>query len=114
MAYAFRLCFKLSGEGTFTGDHKHIEFLVGQNAKPHKLIALNGDSTMKSSNRFSLSGGDFETKDEAEISAEAARNAVLMWAIRTRVGVDVGQRSIRGFAFQIILYKSYLDRQTLP
>lgn len=98
MAYKFRLCFLLSGEGTFTGDHEQLEFSTGQSAKPFKLTALDGEKTMKSSSRFSLSGGPFETTDEAMASAEAARTALLMWASRNRVGVNVGQHSIRGFA----------------
>jgi hypothetical protein len=114
MPYKFRLCFQLSGDGTFTGDSEQLDFLAGLGAKPHKLTALDGEKTMKSSSRFSISGGPFETTEDAKVSAEAARTAVLMWASRNRAGVNVGQHSIRGFALSEYGRKMFSEQLGAP
>jgi hypothetical protein len=96
-AYKFRLCFQLSGEGTFSGDREKIEFSAGPTGQSLTLSPLDGEKTMKSSSRFSLIGGQYQTEQEALASAEAARTAVLMYATTNRIGINVGQHSIRGF-----------------
>lgn len=63
-----------------------------------KLTALDGEKAMKSSSSFSLIGDPLQTKQEASASGEAARTVILMYAITNRIGINVGQHSIRGFA----------------
>lgn len=96
--YKFRLCFELSGDGTFTGNQEQIEFQAKLSAQPLKLAALDGTKKMDGSSRFSLSGGPFPTKEEAGIVADAARVAVLYYAVSNRVGINVGQHRIQNFA----------------
>src|SRR3989304_1317109 len=91
MAYKFRLRFQLSGDGTFTGDQEQLEFRAGKGAQLFKLTALDGEKKMNSTSQFSLSGGPFETREEALAIAEKARVAVLIYATCNRIGVNVGQ-----------------------
>jgi hypothetical protein len=96
-AYNFRLCFKLSAEGTFSGNNEKVDFAAGPNRQSLTLSALDGEKTMKTSSRFSIIGGPFPTEQAALSSAESARRALLMYASSNRIGIGLGQHSIRGF-----------------
>lgn len=47
---------------------------------------------IKDHSRVALVGGPYSTASDARTAAECARRALLVWAVRNRVGIDLGGR----------------------
>jgi len=90
MTYKFRLCFRLLGDTTFTGEDESIEFQT-RTGETLTLAAVDKERKLNSSNRFSLIGGPYKSVKEANEAGNAARTALLYYAASNRVGIDLGR-----------------------
>lgn len=97
MKYAFRVVFRLTGEGNLNSKDEILEFKSEASSMPLKLCSGTKGQPIGSCDRFSVSGTDINSFDEAQDAAEAVRHALLLVACRTRTGIDLGQNSLRGF-----------------
>ncbi len=95
MSYGFRVCFKITDEGSLTSDAEAIPFAV--EGIPLKLSSGTAGANIGQVDRFSVSGGDFATSQLATAMAEKVRVALLHRAITRRRGIDLGQQSLRSF-----------------
>lgn len=90
MRYKFRLCFQLPEDTSFSGDNDSVEFLT-TSGEPMWLVAIDKDGQLSSSHRFVLSGGSYDSVEEAKTAGEAAYTALLYYAATNRVGIDFGK-----------------------
>lgn len=90
MGYKFRLCFQLRKDCSFTGDEESVEFLT-RNGESLTLVATDKEKKLGSSKRFVLGSRAYNTVEEATKAGEAARVALLYYAITDRVGIDFGK-----------------------
>lgn len=97
MSFGFRVCFILNGEGSLTSNEEFISFIALKPAIPLKLSSGTAGVNIGKTDRFSISGGLFETADDAQTAAERVRVALLHRATATRRGIDLGQQSLKGF-----------------
>ena len=96
MNYKYRVCFQLAAEGPFTEEETFLEFKSNQTGENFKLSALNKEKKFNSSNRFSVIGGPYNTVEKAQDSAEKVKIAVLYYATKQRVGIDLGKYALPG------------------
>lgn len=97
MSFGFRVCFVLNGEGSLTSDEEFIPFVAAQGNIPLKLSSGTAGVSIGKTDRFSVSGGSFDTAEEAQTVAEKVRVALLRRAAAMRRGVDLGQQSLKSF-----------------
>ena len=56
-------------------------------------------TAIKDHSRASLIGGPYPSYADAHVAAERAKRALLIWAVRNRVGIDLGGRRPRGVIY---------------
>lgn len=79
-----------------------------------KLSSGIRDINIGKTDRFSISGGPFETAEGAQLAAEHVRVALLRRATRTRRGIDLGQQSLKGFSMSAYGKKYVADLLKIP
>jgi hypothetical protein len=94
--FEFRLRFHL-----LEGDHikdEAEELLILKDAKGSQLRLKSGESgvSIKDRSRAALLGGPYDSEEEARAAAEQAKRALLIWAVKQRVGIDLGDGKRRG------------------
>src|SRR5439155_5042449 len=57
---------------------------------PIRLRAGSRGTSIKASNEIAILGRPYVSSDDARKAGELCRNAVLLWAIRERIGIDFG------------------------
>jgi hypothetical protein len=97
MSFRFRICFTVPGEGSLASDEEFISFVAKHIGCSMKLSSGNRGINIGKTDRFSVSGGPFETAESAQLAAEQVRVALLIRATRTRRGIDLGQQSLKRF-----------------
>jgi hypothetical protein len=97
VSYAFRVVFRLTSDGVLSSKEEFLEFRAERDGSSLRLSAGTKGSSIDNSDRFSVSGRDFAAYGEAERAAECVRHSLLLYAARTRTGVDLGQNSLRAF-----------------
>ena len=90
MGHKFRLCFRLPEDSSFTGDEESIAILE-HNGESLELVAIDKEKKLSLSKRFVINGGPYDTVEEAEKAGEAARVALLYYAITRRVGINLSE-----------------------
>jgi hypothetical protein len=98
MSFGFRVCFVLTAEGSLTSDEEFIPFVARRSGLSLKLSSGSAGASISKSDRFSISGGPFQTAEDAQAVAEQVRVALLYRATANRRGIDLGQQSLKGFA----------------
>lgn len=98
MSFRFRICFTVPGEGSLASDEEFISFDAKHVGYPMRLSSGTRGINIGKTDRFSVSGGPFETAESAQFAAEQVRVALLHRATRTRHGIDLGQQSLKGFS----------------
>lgn len=98
MTYGFRVCFRVPEEGTLTSDDQFIAFVLSSNNYSLKLSSGTEGTAIGKCDRLIVSGGPFESPENAQIYAEFVRVALLLMAARNRLGIDLGQNALRSFA----------------
>ena len=97
MSFGFRVCFALPGVGSLSSDKEFIRFEAHGVAHPLKLSSGVAGVEIGKTDRFSISGGSFETAEGAQSVAEQVRVALLHRATINRRGIDLGQQSLKSF-----------------
>ena len=97
MSFGFRVCFILNGEGSLISNEEFISFVAHKPGLTLKLSSGTAGVSIGKTDRFSISGGSFETAEDAQAIAEKVRVALLHRATATRRGIDLGQQSLKGF-----------------
>jgi hypothetical protein len=95
MSFGFRVCFALNGEGSLSSDKEFISFEAHEVAHPLKLSSGVAGVEIGKTDRFSISGGSFETAEAAQSVAEQVRVALLRRATINLRGIDLGQQSLK-------------------
>jgi hypothetical protein len=98
MGYFFRVRFTVPGKGSFTSDEEAISFCVPGIQPELKLSSVSQGAPIGASERLTVSGGPFDTSEQAQIAAERVRTALLRRAVLMRRGLDLGQLSLKSFA----------------
>lgn len=97
MTFRFRICFTVPGNESLASDEEFISFVAKHTGYPMKFRSGTRGINIGKTDRFSVSGGPFETAESAQLAAEQVRVALLIRATRTRRGVDLGQQSLKHF-----------------
>ncbi len=97
MKYAFRVVFRLTSDGVLSSEKQFLEFTAEHDGTPLKLSSGTKGSTIDECDRFSISGRDFHSAEEADRAAESVRQSLLLYSARARIGIDLGQSSLRAF-----------------
>ena len=97
MSFGFRVCFILNGAGSLSSDEEFISFVALKENIPLKLSSGTAGVSIGNTDRFSVSGGSFESAESAHTTAEKVRVALLRRATAMRRGIDLGQQSLKGF-----------------
>ena len=97
MGYCFRVCFCSTGEGTITSDAEHVEFVAKLTGYQLKFSSGSRGVSIGKNDRFSVSGGPFQTADHALTAAQHVWTALLRRSVVTRRGLDLGQHSLKSF-----------------
>lgn len=97
MSFGFRVCFILNGEGSLTSNEEFISFVALKQDIPLKLSSGTAGVSIGKTDRFSISGGSFDTAEDAQTVAEQVRVALLRRATAMRRGIDLGQQSLKSF-----------------
>lgn len=97
MSFGFRVCFTLNGEGSLTSEKESISFVALKDNIPLKLSSGVAGMSLGKTDRFSISGGSFNTAENAQAAAEKVRVALLRRATAMRRGIDLGQQSLKSF-----------------
>lgn len=87
----------MNGEGSLTSDEEFISFVALKEGIPLKLSSGTAGVSIGETDRFSISGGSFDTAEDAQAGAEKVRVALLRRATAMRQGIDLGQQSLKGF-----------------
>jgi hypothetical protein len=93
--YRFRLKFHLSEDTYINSDAEEVTLARAGSGPRIWLTGGRGTSIKKVSWPMIL-GGPFATEGEAHAAAERTWQGVLVWAVRNRVGIDLGGRPPRG------------------
>lgn len=97
MSFGFRVCFILNGEGSLTSNDEFISFVALKQDISLKLSSGTAGVSIGKTDRFSISGGSFNTAEDAQAVAEKVRVALLRRATAMRRGIDLGQQSLKSF-----------------
>jgi hypothetical protein len=114
MSFRFRICFTVPGEGSLASDEEFISFVAKHIGHPMKLSSGTRNINIGKADRFSVSGGPFETAESAQLAAEHVRVALLRRATRTRQGIDLGQQSLKGFSMSAYGRQYVADLLKIP
>ncbi len=89
MKFEFRIRFHLEETTHVNSDLVEFEILKLDNGPTLKIKGGYG-KTISESNRLTIIGGPYATEQEATIAAYQARTALLIWATKNRIGIDLG------------------------
>jgi hypothetical protein len=73
------------------------EIVITENSAGQRLRLKSGElgKPIKERSRAALIGGPYPTPEEARTAAEGAKRSLLIWAIRQRLGIDLGDGKAR-------------------
>lgn len=107
--FEFRLRFNMLKGDHIKSDKEELELLrtgVGQRIR---LRAGSRGSPIDKSSQIAITGGPYSSQDEARDVANRAREAVVIWAVKQRLGVDFGDGRLRSLMTDV--GKEYYERQ---
>jgi len=96
-AFDFRLRFNMLKGDHINSESEEIQLMLTPNGQVIRLRAGSRGSPIKSSSEMAILGGPYPSKGEAEKAAGHTRQAVLIWAVRQRLGIDFGDGILRSF-----------------
>ncbi|MGO9570146.1 MAG: hypothetical protein ACLP5H_21665 [Desulfomonilaceae bacterium] len=97
LSYNFRLSFNLRLGDRFISSASEMKLFKLRGGQIIRLSSGGRSTPIQDHSRASLVGGPFNSEDEARTAAEHTRQALLIWALRKRIGVDPGDRKIRSY-----------------
>lgn len=89
MEFEFRLRFHLEDTVHVNSALREFEVLKFDESPILRVKGSNGRS-ISESNRLAIIGGPYATEQEATKAAYQARTALLIWATKNRMGIDLG------------------------
>jgi hypothetical protein len=94
-SFDFRLRFNFPGNDYI--NHDGEEMLILEEPKGNRLRLLSGErgTQIKTHSRASIIGGPYSSIEEARDAAARAKKALLIWAVRQRIGIDLGDGHTR-------------------
>ncbi len=95
-SFYFRVRFHLPRHHSIDCKNRELEIPVRSDDAPLLLRAHDGDGTIKSARRLVLTGGPYCSLKEARASGIRVRNALIVYSVRSRVGIDLGNDTSSG------------------
>ena len=95
-AFYFRLRFHLPQHHSINCDDAELEIPTDGDQPNLRLKANDGNGSIKSARRLTLSGGPYKSKEDAFAAGSKARHALMRYSIRSRVGIDLGKNRSSG------------------
>jgi hypothetical protein len=114
MGFDFRVCFRLLAEGSLSSDDESLSFEAHRLGLTLKLSSGTKGVSIGKNDRLSISGGPFETAEEAQAVAEKIRIALLRIAIVTHRGIDLGQHRTRSFMISDLGKQFFAEQLKVP
>jgi hypothetical protein len=93
--YDFRIRFHLSGGNHINSEAEKLLVLQESGGATIRLCSGALGSAIKDHSRVSLIGGPYPNAADAQAAAERTKKALLIWAVRNRIGIDLGGRQPR-------------------
>lgn len=93
--YDFRLRFHLPGRDHINAEAEELLVLEDSSGATVRLRSGARGSAIKDHSRASLIGGPYPSAADAHAAAERTKRALLIWAVRNRIGIDLGGRRPR-------------------
>ena len=93
--YDFRIRFHFSGGNHINSEAERLLVLQESGGATIRLFSGVRGSAIKDHSRASLIGGPYPSAADAQAAAERTKRALLIWAVRNRVGIDLGGRQPR-------------------
>jgi hypothetical protein len=94
-AFDYRLSFKLPLGDHINFDGEELELIRTSSCRVHLRSGARG-TPIKGHSQAAIIGGSYGSRDEAIAAAGRAREALLIWAVTHRTGVDLGDGRARG------------------
>ena len=92
----FRLRFHLPQHHSINCDDAELEIPTDGDQPNLRLKGNDGDGSIKSARRLTLSGEPYNSKEDAFAAGSKARHALMRYSIRSRVGIDLGKNRSTG------------------
>ena len=93
--YNFRIRFHFSGGNHINSEAEKLLVLQETGGATIRLHSGARGSAIKDHSRASLIGGPYPCAADAQAAAERTKKALLAWAVRNRIGIDLGGRKPR-------------------
>lgn len=90
--YDFRIGFHFSGGNHINSEAERLLVLQESGGATIRLRSGKRGTAIKDHSRASLIGGPYPSAADAQAAAERTKRALLIWAVRNRVGIDLGGR----------------------
>jgi len=94
--FDFRLRFNFANRDHINEAAEELVVADDQNGARLRLNSSETGIAIKDRSAAALFGGPYESEEDARAAAERARRALLIWAVRERVGLDLGDWKRRG------------------
>src|SRR5258706_12184318 len=95
--YQFRLRFNMLKGDHINSEEEELELLRTQDGQTIRLRAGSRGTQIRQSSEIAILGGPYSSPEEATQAATRARESVVVWALRERLGVDFGDGIMRSF-----------------
>lgn len=95
--FDFRLRFHLPNSGRIGFDGEELLILQESDGKRLRLRSGSRGTPIKEHSQAAIIGGVYPCAEEARDAAERVKRALLIWAVKQRIGIDLGdgrQRSV--------------------
>jgi hypothetical protein len=93
--YDFRIRFHFSGGNHINSEAENLLVLQASGGATISLRSGALGTPIKDHSRASLIGGPYPSAADAQAAAERTKRALLFWAVRNRIGIDLGGRQPR-------------------
>jgi len=94
-AYNFRIRFHFSRGNHINSEAEKLLVLQESGGATIRLHSGERGTAIKKHSRASLIGGPYPSAAGAQAAAERTKRALLIWAVRSRIGIDLGGRQPR-------------------
>jgi hypothetical protein len=93
--YQFRLRFNLLKGDHINSEHEELELLRTSEGQCIRLAAGPRGTPIKASSNIAIIGGPYSSAEDAAQVATQARESLVTWAVRQRLGLDFGEGILR-------------------
>jgi hypothetical protein len=107
--FEFRLRFNMLKGAHINWDSEELKLFQTQEGQSFRLRAGPRGTPISKSSEIAILGGPYASEDVATKAAEFARQAVVVWAVKQRLGVDFGDGKLRSFITDA--GREYYERQ---